>query len=333
MGHHRVSHSRRRACALGLLLLPLLSLAATPGSGSNTAVDDSDMPVVTVTAVYTGPALWKVTSEDRVMWILGEISPFPRKWKWKSKEFERVLSRSQELFIDFSGYWYVEGEQAKALEVASKLPEGTTLKDVISPELHASVATTAGKFGNPALENARPFAATNRLVRSAMDSLDLTGFSARFTAAQMGEWRKSKIVYFAAPEIPFEDRLRNWQHESNQVCLSRLVDVIGDGGTGVRQLANAWAVGDIDGLRELVPRYSFSRDGFRAGECAAAMHGGEDKAREYKAKRTLAWLAQAEASLKKNKSTLAVVLMSELFAPDGYLEALRAKGYGIVEPK
>jgi len=29
---------------------------------------------------------------------------------------------------------------------------------------------------------------------------------------------------------------------------------------------------------------------------------------------------------------MAVVLMSELFTPDGYLAALRAKGYVVVEP-
>jgi hypothetical protein len=37
--------------------------------------------------------------------------------------------------------------------------------------------------------------------------------------------------------------------------------------------------------------------------------------------------------MKQNRITLAVILMSELFAPDGYLAALRAKGYRIEEPK
>jgi hypothetical protein len=318
---------------LGLfLLLPLLVAAQ---GVDDPLTDESGMQVVTVTGVYSGPALWKVrvNSSDHVMWILGEISPFPRKWKWKSKEFDQVLRNSQELLIDFSGYWHVEGEQATTLETAGRLPDGTTLKDVISPKLHARVVATASKFGNPSLEKWRPFSATNQLVTSAMKTLDLTGFSVRFTAAQIGERRKKKITYFAVPEIPFEERLRNWQHPSNEVCLSRLVDAIGDGGGGLKRLGNAWAVGNIDALRELVPAYSFSRDGFRADECAAAMHGGAQQARDYKVRRTQAWLAQAERALQKNRSTLAVILMSELFAKDGYLEALRAKGYLIVEPE
>lgn len=322
-----------RACVLGLavLFLPLLVMANDQDAAPS-LTDEAGMTVVLVSAVHSGPALWKVVSGTHVMWILGEISPFPRKWQWKSKEFDRALRDSQELLIDFSGYWWVEEGNSTALSKASRLPDGTMLKDVISPELHARVQATANKFGKPELQTWRPFSVTNRLVSGAMKTLDLNGFSARFAAAKLGEWRQRKVTYFAAPELPFEERLRNWQMPANEVCLERLVERIGDGGAGVLQLANAWAVGDIGALRELVPAYSFSRDGFRAGSCAAAMHGGEQQARDYKLRRTQAWMAEADRAMRKNRSTLAVVLMSELLAPDGYLAALRAKGYAIVEP-
>jgi hypothetical protein len=45
------------------------------------------------------------------------------------------------------------------------------------------------------------------------------------------------------------------------------------------------------------------------------------------------WLGEAERALRNNRSTMAVVLMSELFAPNGYLAALRARGYEVVEPQ
>jgi hypothetical protein len=316
------------------LSLPAVALPAEAAADADAPItDESGIQVVLVTGVVSGPALWKVTAGDNALWILGEISPFPRKLKWRSKEFERLLRQSQELLLDFSGYWWVDEGNSAALNKAARLPPGVKLKDVIAPGLHERVTRAAEHFGKPALEQWRPFSATNQLVTSAMKSLQLESFSARFTAAKLGEWRKKKITYFQAPELPFEDRLKNWQHDSNEVCLARLVDAIEDGGDGVTLLANAWSVGDIRALRELVPAYSFSRDGFRAGECAAAMHGGEPQAQEYKLKRTQAWLKEAERALSKNRSTLAVVLMSELFEPDGYLAALRAKGYHIVEPQ
>jgi hypothetical protein len=325
-----------RTCLLAIALLFLSGLVgaieADPDATSPD-LDEAGMEVVLVLGEQPGPALWKVSSGEHAMWILGEISPYPRKVKWRSKRFETLLGNSQELLLDFSGYWRANNTDTRRLAYAEKLPDGVRLKDVIPPELHKRVEATARRFRAPDLEELRPFAATNRLVVSAMESMDMKSFSARFSVAQLARRSRIRITYFAAPEIGFDERLRNWQHASNAICLERLVGVIGDGGSGVRRLANAWSVGDIGALRQLVPTFSFSRDGFRAGACAAAMHGGERQAANYKLRRTQAWLVAAKRALKNNRRTMAVVPMSELFAPDGYLATLRAEGFEIADPE
>jgi hypothetical protein len=322
-----------RVLGLALLLLSGICFATDPvADPAGPEADESGMEVVLVLGQQPGPGLWKVTSGDHVMWILGEISPYPRKVKWVSKRFESLLGNSQELLLDYSGYWRANHSDTRKLIIAEMLPPGVKLKDLISPELNRKFEATARRFDATGLEELFPFAATNRLVVSAMDSMDMKAFSARFTAATLGRKAKLKITNFSAPDLPFEERLMNWRQPSNVVCLERLLATIGDGGTGVRRLANAWSVGDIPALRQLVPVYSFSRDGFRSGACAAAMHGGEKQAADYKRKRTQLWLNQAKRALKANKRTMAVVPMSELFAEDGYLAALRAAGYEIEEP-
>ena len=96
--------------------------------------------------------------------------------------------------------------------------------------------------------------------------MDMKGFSARFAVAALARRsRHSRSRTLQRPRLAFDERLQNWQHDSNAICLERLVGAIGDGGSGVRRLANAWSVGDIGALRQLVPAFSFSRDGFRAG--------------------------------------------------------------------
>ena len=57
--------------------------------------------------------------------------------------------------------------------------------------------------------------------------------------------------------------------------------------------------------------------------------GAADMRKQVKA----AWIAAAEKSLATNRSTLAVLSMSELTSPDGMLAVLRAKGYQIEEPE
>lgn len=324
---------RIRIAGIVLLLLSGFAVAdqAVPDTTSP-ETDEAGLEVVLVLGEQPGPGLWKVSSGEHVMWILGEISPYPRKAKWRSRQFERLMGNSQELLLDFSGFWSADHTDTRRLAYAELLPSGVTLKDVISPQLRRKVESTARRFDARGLEELQPFAATNRLVVSAMDSMDMKSFSARFTAQQLARRQRLKVTRFAAPELPFEERLKNWQDASNVICLERLVRAIGDGGAGVRQLANAWSEGDIPELRQLVPVYSFSRDGFRADECAAAMHGGKRQAADYKRKRTQLWLQQAKRALRNNVRTMAVVPMSELFAPDGYLAALRAEGYEIEEP-
>jgi hypothetical protein len=296
-------------------------------------VDESGLAVVLVMGEHPGPGLWKVSSGEHVLWILGEVSPIPRKVRWKSIKFDKLLRNSQELLLDLSGSWLADPAEMTAYRQAEKLPRGTALADVIPPGLNARVKSTARKFGAFDLQELRPFAATNRLVVSAMRTLGLKSFSARFVAEELAKKRDVRITYFAAPEPPFDKRLETWKHDSNAACLERVVETLGDGGIGVKRLANAWSVGDIDALRDLVSAYSFSRDGLRAAECAAAMRGGEQQAREYAIGRQKGWMNEAERALRDNRSTMAVVLMSELFAVDGYLAALRARGYDVVEPR
>jgi hypothetical protein len=324
----------RRTCVLAFTLL--LWQAATAGQmpdASSPQPSDDDLEVVLVTGTQPGPGLWKVTSGRHVMWVLGEVSPFARHVKWNSNKFDRLLRNSQELLIDFSGYWGANRDEMRAYRKAEKLPKGKRLEDFVTPQLHARALTVAKFFGASELDELYPFAATNRIVTSAMSKLGLNGFSARFAALALGEKRQIKVTNFSAPEYPFEDRLKLWQQPSNAACLESAVHALEDGGAGAKRLANAWAVGDVEALRTLVPAYSFSRDGFRRGACAAAMRGGEKEAREYDAERIQAWLKEAERCLKQNRSTMAVVLMSDLFATDGYLAALRTRGYEVVEPE
>jgi len=326
----------RRTSTTGIALLLLAGIAAaneTAPHPSVTQSDDSGLEVVLVRGGQPGPGLWKVSSGDNVMWILGEVSPFPRKVKWKATKFDKLLRQSQELLLDFSGYWRADKADIAAYKDAELLPEGKSLKDLVSPQLHAQVQKTAKVFRVGELEELRPFAATNRLVMGTMKTLNLDGFSARFDAEDLGQRRHVRITYYDAAEIAFTDRLKNWQDDTNAACLERLVAAIEDGGGGVRRLGNAWSTGNIGALRRLVPAYSFSRDGFRAGDCADAMHGGEQQSRYYNSRRIEGWVREAERALRENKSTMAVVLMSELFTPDGYLAHLRAKGYEVVEPE
>jgi len=313
-----------RSCILGLVLLLL--------TGTATA-DEPALDVVLVTGEQPGPALWKVTSGDHVLWILGDVAPLSRKMRWRSKQFERLLANSQEVILDYSGLKNLP-KPVPLPKSVHYLPKGQILKDVISPDLYARVAATQKIFGNrEKLDRLRPWWAASRIFMMAVTSMNLSASNATFAVEKLARKADVRITSLWIPGPTPEEHYRNVEFGATEPCLQRAVEVVEDGGNGMRRLANAWSLGDIDELRRLVPSYAMFHDGLRLDPCYVVMQGGELQARNYIAKRGDSWLSAAERALRDNQSTMAVVRVDDLFAPDGYLATLRAKGYEVVEPE
>ncbi|HUQ10237.1 MAG TPA: TraB/GumN family protein [Steroidobacteraceae bacterium] len=320
---------------LALMLLAALGAVGAAEPDHPAALPaEPELQVVLVTGEQPGPALWKVSGNfHHTLWILGDVSPLPKKAQWKSREFAKLLGHSQEVILHLSSYWRGNDAQSSALENAGRFRDGHTLKDVLSPELYAQVRSIWEIYGSrEKLDDLRPFSVGNRIINGAMSRLDLKAHSVNTTVDRLARKANVKITKFYTPPLEFDDHLKTVRADSVSACLGRVVEILRDGGSGMRQLANAWAIGDIDSLRTLVPAFAFYPNGSPSATCFAAIHGGPQAAEEYEAKQLANWLKEAERALLDNTSTLAVVPITELFAPDGYLAALRARGYEVVEP-
>src|SRR6187455_237909 len=118
-------------------LIAALLLADAVAAQEVGAIAPEDLEVVLVTGEQPGPGLWKVSSADHVLWILGEVAPQPDQVKWRSKRFEALLEHSQEVLLDFSGVMWPDSLQEDAEVRIRKLPGGQTLKEIVSPGLYA----------------------------------------------------------------------------------------------------------------------------------------------------------------------------------------------------
>ena len=320
-----------RHCISGVAALLLAGVVVADQEVGDIA--SQAMDVVLVTGEQPGPGLWKVSSGDHVLWILGEVAPQPGKVKWRSKRFEALLEDSQEVLLDFSGVMWPNKLQEDAETRIRKLPDGQTLKDVVSPELYARTDAARKLYGTPEqIEVLRPFYAARRILMSALRKLDMEKrFSASFRVRKLARRADVRITYLETPGQTHEEHLKNIQQGSTVPCLEMMVQIVEDGGSGLRRLANAWSIGDIAALRQLVPLYAL-QPSHQESKCTVALYGGEQRANEFVARRTEVWLSAAERALRENKSTMAVVSIAELFAPDGYLAGLRERGYKVVEP-
>lgn len=107
-------------------------------------------------------------------------------------------------------------------------------------------------------------------------------------------------------------------------CLDAVVTRLESDLGPMQARARAWALGDVDTLRQLT-----HPDDRTA--CIAAVSTSE-RVRTLIARAQEDWLLVVQESLTRNRGTLAVQSMDRLLGEHGALEALKARGYEVEGP-
>lgn len=324
------------------LLIAGLLLAIAPGSAQvadpapiqDEAVEQ--LAELVVNGEQPGPPLWRVSSGDHALWLVGSVSQLPVGVNWRSRQLEAALSESQEVILDVgvASSPRTKAERRALNKAPNTLPGDKTLKDLLSPELHAEVEAARQSFasGIRGFERLRPFYAGNRLIMGSMRPLRLTPFGAMHTVSKLAAIMGVPVTRMVESEGVAQALLVDETSASTLPCLEAVVGVLQNEGAGVRALANAWAVGDIAALRQLVPLYDMGRTNPSMVQCDIALRGNGRSRSDFQERHRDKWLVAAERALAANKSTVAVIPMAEILAPDGYLARLRARGHEVVEP-
>ena len=112
-------------------------------------------------------------------------------------------------------------------------------------------------------------------------------------------------------------------------CFEKTLDRIQGDLDNMAARANAWAVGDINLLRDLPSNSQFAACSAAFTEAALARkYGINDLSQQVERK----WMSVAESALARNTSTFAMLPISELLKTDGYMAKLQAKGYEVQAP-
>jgi uncharacterized protein YbaP (TraB family) len=321
-------------------LLLVACLFAAPLS----AQESAELPTVVVTGEQPGPGLWKVTSGDHVLWILGTLSPLPKDMHWQSKDIEQTIASSQAVLdpprvkMDADVGFFGKLALLPALVGVRDNPDHRTLSDVLPPDLYARWTELKTKYFGAGrarnLETWRPiFAAIelwNQAIRKAgLTRSDIAGDVVR-NAAKQAKLEPIAPAYTVKVEDP-RAAVKEFKKGSmdDLDCFRKTLDRIDSDIDAMAVRANAWATGDVDALRRLP-------DTDQREACIEAV-ANSDLAKErgisdLPDRVENAWLDAASASLAKNAVTFARLPIMDLLAPDGYVTKLRARGYKVEAP-
>ncbi|WP_448101780.1 TraB/GumN family protein [Luteibacter jiangsuensis] len=335
-----MSAPARVLAALFLSWLPWLPPAAAQQAPA--AANVPTLEAVTVQGEQPGPGLWRATHDGRTLFILGSLAPLPRDMTWKTDEIEAALAHSGALIslprvrIKPNTGFFGRLALLPFLIGVRNAPDGATLKDTVPPDVYARwLAVKARYIGNDrGVERYRPIFAVLELYKSAVKKTGL-GKSGEIVRTVSDLARKHGVK-----EVPVEYTLlvddpraaiRSFKRSTldDVSCFAQSVDNIDAQLADMTRRANAWATGDIAALRD-------ERSERQRATCMNAVTEGGVAQRigladVPKALRET-WLAAVEATMAAHEQAVAIVPIDDLLGADGYLDALREKGYAVASP-
>ncbi len=325
-----------------LLSTVCLIALATPAWSQSEPVADQEK--IVVVGQRPGPGLWKVSKDDRVLWIFGTYSPLPLKMEWRSRQVESVLSQSQELLgLPSAG---VSVGWSDSLNLLTALPfvigvkknaDGASLQQVVPADVYARWTPLKERYigADSDVESERPIFAAQALFGKALKQSGLG--SDRDVINNILKMAKDKGVKFTPVSAAVRldnprGAVRDFKKTSldDLDCFSKTIDRLEVDVDAMRVRANAWATGDIETMRKLTfpDQEQACSDAFTNSSWVKSLKGAESLDQ----RRRELWLAAAEKALATNKSTLALLPVSQIMNPSGLVAALQAKGYLVEQP-
>jgi hypothetical protein len=344
--------------ALGLAMLGLMF--GTPVAAQQTKTLD-ELETVVVTGEHPGPGLWKVSKGDHVMWVLGTHEPLPKNMTWRSRNVEARIGESQLLLlpgsaeVDVDIGFFRTFSLVPAFIRAAFLPDKKTLKDVLPAATYRTWLDLRQKYigRSDATERRRPWFAMEELRDQAYRKSHLSdGPLVMNIARSLAKKRHVRVQQLAnttrAMNVKKGDIKKALEHMStlsDVPCFTHDLNNLENDITTLTSLANAWAHGNIDALRDLHGQPEVTSACGREIESAMTAEDSADAARmkqlddtytqreeEAKAQLKQQWIAAARKSLDKNRSTFSILPIREVISPTGYLAQLQELGYDIEGP-
>jgi uncharacterized protein YbaP (TraB family) len=316
------------ACWLLMLAAPAMGESKS-GQPSQALGASTQMEEVMVSGVQPGPGLWRVSKDDRTLWILGTYSPLPRQMTWRSKEVEATIAESQQVLAPYSAEFYITGTDSYALT-------GKKLQEILEPAVYARWRALRKRYiGREGRDDWLPASAAVQLQMRAFERAGLT-FDDQV-------WR---TVYRIAREhgvpVVTDHQIRHairpsatsdfasvYDEPAAIEFLTKTIERLERDIAATKARANAWAVGDVTALSSQLERHQVSAYMASLSGPFIEKNGLNDLFQRADTK----WLQTATRALQNNKVTFAVLPMQVLVDADGLTAKLRIMGYEVEPPR
>jgi len=132
------------ASLLALTAAPFALLAAHPALADNHAATAAATPMAA-----KGPALWKVADSDTTIYLFGTVHVLPKEVEWYDATIADALTGSEMIVTEIPMDPASEAAMAQLAQTKGNLPQGTTLRSLLTPEQTVTYEAALAKLGAP----------------------------------------------------------------------------------------------------------------------------------------------------------------------------------------
>ena len=265
------------------------------------------------------PALWTVEKDGKTLYLFGSIHLLPPSIKWRRPEIDAAIAASKVFVFEAPVDGGAAGAMSAFIETGGKLPDGTTLQDVLPPDLYSQVEDAAWKVNYPpmALKQFRPWLVA---VSLELFSYIKAGFSTWYGVDRLIESDAKlsghTVDYLETVEgqLSFFSRL---DRKTEIAYLRETVRSLAEEPNSPNDLVAAWASGKPEKMIGLLDEAFAKVPALRAQLLVA---------------RNKNWLPKLEAMLASPETHFVTVGVGHLVGPDSVVAALKAKGYRVTGP-
>lgn len=312
--------NRLAALSLTFLACALPSAAQAPSP----PLDDPDGVLVEELVVrgrVPGPAWWRVTDADTVVYVLGVPSLAPKRMQWDRAIFERRLQGANVVVLPFVN---VRAKAAGSLGTAVnllRLRSGGPFEAKLDPATRARFVAVRTRLGHDAKHypTSNPLAAGVQLAIDYRDRNQLTNMDPAKLVRLLAQQKRVKVVEKSYDLGPQLGGIIRTPAATGRICFDEVL-AQAEAGPGVTlAAARAWAEGDVEGA--LANERTYER-------CLAVISGG----RSYDERTKADTAAAIAGALKQPGHAIVLVPLRPLLAQNGVLERLRAQGFTVKTP-
>lgn len=303
----------------------LLALSALPAS-AQPVPDWASVETVEVHA-RPGPAVWHLTRGESEVWILGTVGAMPKDLDWNKQYLSELLDGARAIILPprasvgiFEAGWVLITNGDKL-----SLPRGQKLEAIMPEAARARFVAMRTALGENAgrYETDSPIRAAMRLQQDFTSKSSLSGQEPMQTINKLAQGKHVPAEPATKWEaIPVIKDVLNLSIAQQQTCLAEAVEDVDRQSHHAVAAAQAWAVGDIKGVKANISES-------RLNNCiVTAVHSFSDMNEQTAA----AFTTAIDAALDKKGKTVAVIGIANLLRKGGVLERLQARHIAIEGP-